>query len=170
MASRNIQRPYALVQAPVPLYRHWARAPSAAPNLHPKLALDSPALTTVVSATACSQNQQPNSSVASPPIWAAIDVNPPAPCTVHRPNHPSPARGDIIKPGVSTPGKHASRRNHPSPARGDIIKPGVSTPGMMRSDANHPSPARGDIIKPGVSTPGRMRSDETIRAPQGATS
>ncbi len=96
---------------------------------------------------------------------------------------PSPARGDIIKPGVSTPGRNTrspkpsepregrhrrARRanagdnglqpNNPSPARGDIIKPGVSTPGETRARPNLPSPARGDIIKPGVSTPGGNRA------------
>ncbi len=68
------------------------------------------------------------------------------------PNHPGHARGDIIKPGVSTPGGETRvRLNHPSPARGDIIEPGVGNNGLQ---PNNPSPARGDIVKPGVSTPG----------------
>ena len=95
-----------------------------------------------------------------------------------RPNHPSPARGEIIKPGVSTPGgdtrppkpseprkgrDHKARRVNAG-AEPDIrapqgrdLKPASRTiraPQGARSPFQTPQPRKA-VIKPGVSTPGR---------------
>ena len=113
------------------------------------------------------------------------------------PMHPSPARGDIIKPGVSTPGErfdqpnaseprkgrhHTARRvnargsdstnpMHPSPARGEIIQPGVSTPGERFDQPNASEPRKGrDHTARRVNAGGAIRPTQCIRAPQGATS
>ena len=89
-----------------------------------------------------------------------------------RRNHPSPARGEIIKPGVFNAGAETRvRPNHSEPRKGrDHKARRVNAGGRHASAPNHPSPARGEIIRPGVQTPGgRTRPRQTIRAPQGAT-
>ena len=86
--------------------------------------------------------------------------------------HPSPARGEIIQPGVSTPGERFDQPNASEPRKGRHHKARRANAGGSDStNPMHPSPARGDIIKPGVSTPGgAIRPTQCIRAPQGARS
>ena len=59
----------------------------------------------------------------------------------------------------------------PSPARGDIIKPGVSTPGRDTRPPKPSEPRKGRHHKARrVNAGERHASAQTIRAPQGATS
>ena len=63
-----------------------------------------------------------------------------------------PRKGRHHKARRVNAGDDGPDRKNPSPARGDIIKPGVSTPGANRCTPNHPSPVRGDTTNHGVQT------------------